>query len=146
MSSQSFANSFGLGVVLGMPSGISANYHLSERNSLDAALSLNSTGDSKFYFHSTYLVHYRNSLKVDEVLLGWYYGIGAKIENLEKRNKDTNNEETKTYLGPRGSIGLNLPLQKDIDFDIFGEITLGLDVIPSTNVYTGIGIGGRIYF
>ncbi len=138
----SFAKSnddFGVGVILGAPTGISVDKKLSRSHSVDGALSYG----SYFYVHGTYLNHFLRSIRVEDYSFGWFYGIGARLFVLEKNKREE--EKKELYLGPRGSIGLNFPIKQN-PFEFFIEGSCVLNVIPETGVDLGIAVGGRFYF
>lgn len=127
---------FGLGVVLFGPTGISANYYLSKKESIDAALAFD-IGNS-FNMHATYLKHYPRGLHLEDLTLDWYWGIGARLHTKAKDNE--------TRAGARASLGLNHFLSKKVPIQLFGELSLILDVIEKTDVSFGVGLGARYYF
>lgn len=135
-----FAKNFGLGVVLGNPTGISANYMLGGNKSIDGALAFDLNGDDHFHIHSTYLFRHPKSLELDSVKMGWFWGVGAKFRTHDDRHGDNDYR-----LGPRGSIGINYIFPK-APVEIFGEIALIMNVIPKTDTDVDAGIGLRYYF
>jgi hypothetical protein len=129
---------YGLGVIIGEPTGISGNYRLNTQNNISAALAFN----SDIYMHGIYSFQKPNSFKVDQFKFGWYFGIGGQLQ-FKKDTSDNN--EKKYFMGPRGVIGVNLPIERD-EFDIFGETALFLSILPKTDVIISLSVGGRIYF
>lgn len=131
----------GLGFILGNPTGFSANYRLLPKNrSIDVALAFDLINHSIINLHTTYLWHYPNAMQVSGQYLGWYYGLGAKLQTKRKINP---NDEIS--FGPRASLGVNFPLEKG-RFDLFGETALTMNIFPRTNAILDLAIGGRIYF
>lgn len=131
----------GIGIIVGNPTGISANHWLSGDKSIDAALAFD-LDDSNIHLHSTYLWHQPDSIDLDGVLLGWYYGVGAKIQNKDKKGLS---DDSESHLGARGSLGLHLPVKNE-KFDFFAEAALVMNIIPETDLDLDLGIGARIYF
>jgi len=131
---------FGLGAILGAPTGISGNYKLSEKNSVDFAIAflLSSADSDKFYTHGTYLWHKPKSLKVFGQVLGWYYGLGARTRYLES-------DDDNFKLAARGSLGALWDFQ-NVPCDLFAESSVNVNFIPSTDVGLNLAIGARYYF
>lgn len=137
------AEQFGLGVILGNPTGFSANYLLSKNNSIDAALAYDLGDDEDLHIHVDYLWRFPNSLKAENVFFGWYTGVGAQLRTHEKDHGDHDKDDTD--LGPRAVIGLNHDFQK-VPIEVFGEISMTMYIIEETDLDLDFGIGGRYYF
>jgi hypothetical protein len=135
---QAVSRPFGLGIILGAPTGVAATYKLTQANALDFALGID-FGDNDFHFHSTYLWHFRDAINIKNYSFGWYLGAGARI-----MSRDDGVEGDELHLGPRGSAGLNFPL-KNNQFDVFVEIALIVNIIGGGADGDG-AIGGRYYF
>src|SRR5690606_36657366 len=56
---------FGLGIILGEPTGFSAKLNLSQKISIDGALAWSLDGDTSFHLHSDLLFHSRNIFRID---------------------------------------------------------------------------------
>lgn len=132
----------GLGVIIGSPTGISANFKTGIKNSIDAALAFDLDGDDRLHLHGTYLWHRPKAIPLEKERIGWYYGLGAKLRTHEDRGRDDDDD---IRFGPRGSLGLHYPFHSN-RFDLFAEIALVMNVIPETDLDLDAGIGGRIYF
>lgn len=137
ISCSSFAKSrFGLGLMLGSPTGISAKLLRRSKNPIDAALSFG----RDFEIHSTYLFPQRQRVELDSVRLRWYWGLGGKIKNVDHENK---NDEL--YIGPRASVGLNHYFKKH-SLEAFSEAALNIFIAPETGTDIDLSIGLRYYF
>jgi hypothetical protein len=120
---------FGLGVVLGEPTGISAKYWLSPGTALDFGLGYLFDFYVDYVFHNSDMIHSVENFVV-------YYGPGARLKIRE---------DADSRLGVRGVIGI-LWLPRGTNFDLFVEVAPILDIIPATKFdFTG-GIGGRYFF
>lgn len=128
-------NKFGLGVMLGAPTGFSGKYWLNEENALDFGLAYSFVEtNNALSIHADYLYHdARWFPRFDR--LDFYYGFGARIRS--------NNDQTS--LGIRGVAGLALML-KEAPVDIFIEIAPVFKLIPSTALNMDAAIGARYYF
>jgi hypothetical protein len=137
ISNLSFAQQkgFGLGVVLGEPTGISAKYWLTSGTALDFGLGYSFTSsNSLFDFYADYVFHSSDMINSTENFVV-YYGPGARLKIRESSSK----------LGIRGVIGI-LWLPGGTNFDLFVEVAPILDIIPATKFDIAGGIGGRYFF
>jgi hypothetical protein len=126
---------FGLGVVLGEPTGISAKYWLTSGTALDFGLGYSFTSSkSLFDFYADYVFHSSDMINSTENFVV-YYGPGARLKIRESSSK----------LGVRGVIGI-LWLPGGTNFDLFVEVAPILDIIPATKFDIAGGIGGRYFF
>ena len=135
---------FGLGLMIGGPTGITANYKLQDDRSIDAAFGAG-MGSRDLHVHSTYLVHFLNSINLDNYDFGWYIGGGARFAT---RDDDDDDE---TLFGPRGSAGLNFPIKgsnggNSYIFDAFVEFAMIINIVSDVDVDGEFGLGGRYYF
>lgn len=140
----SHAKSLGAGIILFGPTGPSANYFLNQNHSIDAALSWSLNNDNQnLYLHSTYLWHNRDLLKVDNVKLDAFFGAGVRM--VSWRDPPGKRSDSETRLGMRGVAGTGYTF-KNPAIEVFGELSLVMDVVPETDIDLGLGIGARYYF
>lgn len=125
---------FGVGVLLGEPTGISAKLRLGPTSALDAAAAWSFTKNGAFYFHGDYLFHFNDVLHVNPGELPVYVGIGGKL--LLKDDP---------RLGARIPLGLAYEFA-EAPLDVFFEIAPGVGIFPETDIDFGGGIGIRYYF
>lgn len=126
------------------PTGISGAYVLNPKNTIDAAFSWDlNNDDQNFYLHSTYLWHQRDFLKLDKVRLSTYFGGGGRLISWE--DPPGKDKDTQFRAGARGVLGLNYYFKKP-KIEVFGEVSLTLDLIPNTASDLDLGIGARFYF
>lgn len=128
-------NNFGVGVILGNPTGISAKMWLNNVNSIDAALGYSIGKHNRMHFHSTYLWQDNNSL-ASNVMLKPHFGIGFMM-----RAKD---EET-TVFGVRGAVGINW-YPTGVKLEVFAEVAPILKLAPATDFDLNGGVGVRFLF
>lgn len=125
---------FGLGIILGEPTGISGKYWLSTNSAIDGAAAWNFGSGGYLHLHADYLLHNYDLIKVKEGRLPLYYGIGGRIGFGDK-----------TVLGLRGVVGLAYQFS-GAPVDAFLEIAPLMDLVPGTSFHVQGGIGARFYF
>ena len=141
----SFAqHDFGAGIVLGDPTGLTAKYNISNAHAIDAALAFG--GHNNIYLHGTWLWLMPDLFNVEQYPVNWYFGLGARmIDHDHDHNHDNSNHEDGTYLGVRAPVGLRMNFDNP-RVELFGEISLAMDITPETDSDVDFGIGARYYF
>ena len=131
---------FGVGIVLGDPTGVSANYRLSSERSVDAALAWAFGSDPGFQIHSDYLWHRANLIRDPKISFDLHYGVGGRLMSIrDDKVKD------RTRFGLRLPVGLSTSFSQRA-LEVFGELALGMNLIPATSADLDFGIGARVYF
>jgi hypothetical protein len=125
---------FGLGVILGEPTGISFKNWVGSRTAIDGGVAWSFSGDDSLHLHLDYLVHNFNIFKAKKGKLALYYGIGGRVK-IEEESR----------VGVRIPVGINY-IFGDAPLDIFVELAPVLDLVPSTEFELTGGIGIRYYF
>ena len=125
---------FGLGLILGEPTGLSLKSWMGETTALDAAAAWSFGREDSLHFHVDYLVHDFNLLKTSKGRLPIYYGIGGRIKL-----------EDKTRIGVRFPVGVSY-IFDDAPLDLFAELGPILDLAPRTEFTLSASIGLRYYF
>jgi hypothetical protein len=135
---------FGLGVVVGEPTGFSAKYWTRSDRALDFALGASFYSD--FRFHGTYLYHI-DAFNYQRVPL--HYGIGISLTGKGERTvvlgRNTVTRRNELGLGPRGSLGISYILPS-APFDMFIELGATLFVIRPAGLELDLLVGTRFYF
>ncbi len=128
---------FGLGLILGEPSGLSAKLFLDRRSALDFALDFSFLDDA-FYVHADYVLHFSSLGRGTTVLP--YVGIGGKVAV-----KDNDHDKDHDRFGVRVPLGIAF-MPRSVPIDVFGEIVPGLTLLPETDPDVDAGIGIRYFF
>ena len=129
------SNGFGLGIIVGQPTGISAKYWTSSSTALDFGLGYSFENNSRMHLHADYLFHSKDLFNTSENI-ALYYGPGARLKLVDKDD---------SRLGFRFDVGL-VWVPRNSPIDVFLEIAPLLDIIPETDFsFTG-GIGVRYFF
>lgn len=132
---------FGLGLMLGEPTGISAKLWTTNSNALVFGLGWSTyhprydDNGSRIHFHLDYLWHYFDAIRSEENF-AFHYGIGARFKD---RGGDNGS------LAIRGVGGLNW-MPRDTPLDIFFELAPSLEITPSTGFAIDGALGARFYF
>ena len=125
---------FGLGIVIGEPTGLSAKLWTSSSNALDFAAAWSFKGDGHLLLQADYVWHSFDLIRVSSGRLPLYYGIGGRVIFADD-----------PLVGVRIPVGLNYQFAT-APIDIFVEIVPILDLIPSTDFDLGGGLGVRFWF
>jgi len=152
---------FGLGFMLGAPTGLSGKYFLSADTALDFGLgTIYRYRDREgVHAHLDFLWHPFSLASAQAFELPLYFGVGGRIlygdrcYNYNNRGVCDYYFHNYTAMGPRGSLGLAFDFNK-VPLDIFFEIALVLDfVIDRDNRYDDSlyldfngAVGLRYYF
>ena len=128
---------FGMGVMFGEPTGLSAKGWISESSAIDAGIGWSFVNNGSLHIHADYLYHFKNVFGTPNVPL--YLGVGGRIK---MKNTEHN---TDTRIGIRVPIGIAFQFQ-DAPVDIFLEIAPILDLNPTTEGSVNGAIGIRYYF
>ncbi len=127
---------YGIGVILGEPTGISGKYWLNDVNAVDAGLAFDLfNGKSSLAIHADYLYHNTNLIKW-KYKLPVYYGFGLRMRF---------SSNTSSLFGVRGIAGVMMYMRK-LPIDVFFEIAPSFRLLPITGLDLDIAIGGRYYF
>ena len=136
---------FGLGIVIGDPTGLSGNYKLSAEKSIDAAIAWSFGRYPGFEVHADYLWHRANLFRIEQLSFDWHYGIGGRLISIDDRDVNNRTVNDRTYFGPRIPVGISTDFNKST-FELFSELALVMNLIPSTNFDFDFGVGVRVYF
>jgi len=127
---------FGLGIIVGEPTGVDLKYFMNEQNAIEGALAWSLSGDNEFHIQVDYLYHFYDWIKVTKGALPVFIGIGGRVEFREDQDD---------LLGIRIPIGMSYEFAEGM-FDVFGEIVPVLELVPDTDFELEGAIGIRIWF
>jgi hypothetical protein len=138
---------FGLGVIIGEPTGISAKLWTTSRNAFDFGLGWSIGGDrvgnykgnynggSRVHFHMDYLWHSFDAIHSSE-RFPLYYGLGGRINSGAGYDGS---------VAVRGVIGIAW-VPHNTPIDVFLELVPSLQFTPTTGFGIDAGIGVRYFF
>ncbi len=127
---------FGLGVIVGEPTGISGELWLTQSTAVDAAAAWSFSGpDDSFLIQSDYLFYNMGLFDgIKTGTLALYFGMGGRIRFASE-----------TQVGIRVPIGLDY-LFESAPVDIFFEVVPILDLVKETEFDFNAAIGARYFF
>ena len=129
------SSGFGIGIIAGKPTGLSAKYWTTSSTVFDFGLGYSFEKNSRMYLHADYLFHSKNIFNSTENF-SLYYGPGARLRLVEYGS---------SRLGIRFDVGL-IWIPRNAPVDVFFEIAPLMDIIPETTFSLNGGIGVRFYF
>jgi hypothetical protein len=132
------AGPFGLGLILGEPTGFSLKVAFSRDSAVQAHIGYGVGRRGKLLLAVDYLFHFTTAIgPVGRAgRLSPYVGIGGHLGVRE--NDDA-------ILGLRIPIGLSFMISA-APLEVFAEVAPGMGVLPSTTVLVDGGLGLRFYF
>ncbi len=138
-------STFGIGLILGAPTGLSMELKLSGQSALDFAIGLNTFDDTDGgYFHFDYLVYLTDLSRGGSVAVPLYLGIGLAFWDPYRH---FNNDDLNVAL--RVPFGLAIAF-RTAPVQFFGELAVRVLFVDQgydddTTDLTG-GLGFRVYF
>ncbi len=125
---------FGLGFMLGEPTGISFKKWTGSKTAIDGAVAWSFSGQNSLHLHADYLVHRFDLIKVEKGRLPLYFGLGARLKLGDP-----------TRFGVRIPVGVCYIFEK-ASIDVFFELVSIFDLVPDTGFEISGSIGIRYYF
>jgi len=131
---------FGLGVMVGEPTGLSAKLWTSQTTALDFGLGWSAFDNRNYsgtlvHFHMDYLWHSFNAINSTEQF-PIYYGIGGRF------NGQTGYDGS---FAVRGVLGIAW-LPRSTPIDIFLELVPSFELTPASGFALDASIGARYFF
>lgn len=130
---------FGVGIMIGEPSGLSFKKWLNSSNAVDAGLGWSFAENGSLHLHADYLYHKYDLLNISEGKLPVYFGIGGRLK-LKGDDKSKGNS-----IGVRVPVGVSYQFS-NAPFDAFLEVVPIMDISPDTRLTFNGAIGVRYYF
>ncbi|HJY63722.1 MAG TPA: hypothetical protein VJ455_06160 [Ignavibacteria bacterium] len=127
---------FGLGIMVGEPTGLSAKGWLSGTSAIDAGLAWSFIDGGSFHIHADYLWH---NFDLITPRVPFYIGVGGRLK--AKNNKKITDDR----IGVRVPVGLAIFISEPTS-DVFIEIVPVLDLTPKTDVTFNGAVGFRYFF
>lgn len=137
--------SFGLGLILGEPTGVSAKLYLTDTTAVDAALGGAIVGKG-VQVHADYLWHPWVLTNEKSFVMPAYLGLGGRI-----LQHDRGDEDDDLHIGVRVVGGIMFDF-REIPLDVFLEVAAIGEFKSADGDHGGfgpalnLGVGGRYYF
>jgi hypothetical protein len=131
------AKRFGLGVIVGEPTGADAKLWLTDVLAIDAAAGWSFHDHTDFYLHGDLLLHKFDLIPVTRGQLPFYIGAGGLL-----RFRDDHRDN---QVGVRVPVGVSYMFD-NAPVDIFAEVAPAIDVAPGVRGEITGGIGIRYWF
>ena len=126
--------SFGIGGMIGSPTGISVKKWLSRRSAYDLGIAWSLSKNPGMHLHGDFLVH-RSDFDGTEAGRSYvYYGLGGRLKAAADDPR----------AGARFPLGFTFIDTRE-PFDTFIEIVPVLDILPRTRLALNVSVGGRLY-
>ncbi|HTK82027.1 MAG TPA: hypothetical protein VL633_07025 [Bacteroidota bacterium] len=132
---RSQGSGFGVGVIVGEPTGFSFKGWMDSKSAIDAGLAWSFVRGTSFHVHADYLFHSFGVFNSEETI-PLYFGVGGRIKTVSGGD---------ARLGVRGVIGIGY-FFKDAPVDLFLEVAPVLDLTPATEMQVNAGFGARYFF
>jgi hypothetical protein len=125
---------FGLGLIIGEPTGLSGKLRLSHYNSIDAGMAWSFRRSGHLHLHADYLWEFPDVIRASEEFT-LFAGIGGRL----------------TFGKREGVLGLRIVgglawLPRNSPLELFMEVAPILDIVPATDFSANGGIGVRFFF
>jgi len=141
---------FGLGIILGDPSGLSGKWYITSEHAIDFAVGAGWMGGHSLHIHADYLFHFMltNHAVFD---LPLYIGVGPTFAfwygPYHDRYWGTSDYwgDTRFGLGVRVPFGISFQFNP-VPLDLFLEIAPALGLLPGIGFFVEGGIGLRYWF
>jgi hypothetical protein len=147
-----YGRNFGLGFVLGDPTGIVGKYWVSKTNALDFGVGFYgyalgtctdnnpcNAGYQNFSFWLDYLWQ-SNLVKAPAVQLDWHIGAGGRAIVWGGGGRDH------VLVGGRMPVGLDLMFTNPNFVEIYFELAPAIYIDPALSLNIEVGLGVRFYF
>ncbi len=136
---------FGIGLIIGEPIGLSAKYYLSESTALDFALGEYDRfrEDDDLGVHIDFLWHPVTLVTADPFVMPLYFGIGGRLVG-----DDDGPDDDEVDFAVRAPLGIALDFNR-VPVDVFFELAILIELVNDDNdddVDLDAGIGVRYYF
>ncbi|HCP41822.1 MAG TPA: hypothetical protein DIT65_08495 [Cryomorphaceae bacterium] len=134
-SAQDYKGHYGIGFVIGKPSGFSIKKFNNSREALQYTVGYNTDQNSEINLGVDFLLHNYDYIRAERGSIPLYYGLGVHVRSYEN----------KSQIYARVPLGISYELN-DLPLDIFFEFCPGLAVVPTPSLVINYGVGGRFFF
>ncbi len=125
---------FGVGVIAGQPTGVTAKLWLGSRASIDAAVAWSFLHSGSMYMHLDFQYHSFQGEGYTPDVLGFFVGLGTRFLAADY-----------LHFGLRLPFGLIYPF-RNAPLDVFLELAPAIEFYPYATLSGGAVLGMRVYF
>ena len=141
--SAAYAGPFGIGVVVGEPTGVTFKQWVGGDQAIDGAAAWSFADGTALHFHMDYLYHKPGPPETAVPGLLFYFGLGGR---LKAGDSDHHGDDH----GDDNRLGIRVPLGFDYLFaashlELFFEVAPIMDLAPETDFLVNGGVGLRYY-
>jgi len=127
---------FGIGIIVGEPTGINAKYYVNRENAIQGSMAWSLEGNNDIQIMVDYLFHRYDWINVQKGELPVYFGIGGLLSFRESADN---------------IIGVEFPVGLDYIFDgapvdVFIQVVPILELAPATEFNLNAALGARFFF
>lgn len=130
---------FGLGIIAGEPTGITAKGYLTPKVAVSGIASWSLVNES-FTLISDVSYQFFDLADTSTVSVPFYVGAGALL-GFDQGGKN----DGKTLFGVRVPVGVSVQWDNH-PFEVFLEVAPGIEMVPDTEFEMTGGVGARFYF
>ncbi len=127
---------FGVGLMVGEPTGANLKFWLSDVSAIDAVAGITLDDDNDFVAHADYLYHFNDVVVFDHSRFAVYFGGGPRFQARDRQDD---------VFGIRAVMGVDY-IFDDIPVDVFVEAGPQFDITPDDDVSFTAGAGARFWF
>ena len=138
------AGPFGLGLVVGEPTGLSASLRLNKAAMLQGTAAWDLTSPGGITLAADYLFLFDDAFRIEKTAIPLYIGFGAKLVILMGDGR-YGDDDSAIGIAARIPMGIRW-LFDDLPLEAFLELSPGVRLFPETAFDAGGGIGLRWYF
>lgn len=145
-SGRAFAQSdrgFGLGLIIGDPTGVTMKGFLTPETAIDGAVGFGLLGGEDLHVHADFLWHFEIK-RWDSAALSLYLGVGPELGFHFHDHPNGRDDHDDVRIGARAPFGLAMMF--DAPFDVFLEVAAGLWLVEKVGFHLDAAIGGRYWF
>jgi hypothetical protein len=126
---------FGLGVVIGDPTGLSGEKWLGQRTALDFSAAWSLESNESMELAMDHVWYDFDAIETDDHRMALHYGLGGRVQFVDSGNDHAGIRFPVglTYFADRGRVG------------IFMQVAPTLDLAPSTDMDLQGGLGMRYF-
>ncbi|MBI2522000.1 MAG: hypothetical protein HYV97_16405 [Bdellovibrio sp.] len=133
---------WGLGAVIGDPTGLSLNYFMHETRSLHSVLAFDFSDGDEVNFASHY-IWWKRFADMPLKPFRWFYGFGGEIAIFDQSYKKFHDKDIE--LGPSATLGLSYAFES-APLEAFLKSNLTLDIVQETDVDMDLMLGLHFNF